>query len=78
MLSVHVDICNMFTAMNIVFISDNVISVHDMTAVNFPIVTVVQRTRGATLFTLDIAVSSNNMFCTFLSAYCLYRKRVVW
>jgi len=42
--------------MNTPLISDNVICVHDMTVVNFPTVTVVQRTRGATLFTLDIKV----------------------
>ncbi|XP_021925898.1 vam6/Vps39-like protein isoform X1 [Zootermopsis nevadensis] len=38
----------------LISLSDNVICVHDMTIVNFPTVTVVQRTRGATLFTLDI------------------------
>jgi hypothetical protein len=40
------------------FVSDNVVCVHDMTIINFPTVTVVQRTRGATLFTLDIKVSN--------------------
>ena len=65
--------------MNTPFISDNVICVHDMTAVNFPTVTVVQRTRGATLFTLDIKVTSNNKLSfTLLSAYCPQRKMVIW
>jgi hypothetical protein len=56
---------NVYTVMNTAFISDNVISVHDMTAVNFPMVTVVQRTRGATLFTLDVKVSNNNLLLCF-------------
>jgi hypothetical protein len=77
--SVHLDICNVYAAINTAFISDNIISVHDMTAVNFPTVTVVQRTRGATLFTLDIKVSSNSkMSFILLSAYCPHRKRVIW
>ncbi|CAG2066437.1 unnamed protein product, partial [Timema podura] len=37
----------------LVSLTDNVICVHDISVINFPTITVVQRTRGATLFTLD-------------------------
>jgi hypothetical protein len=52
------------------FVSDNVVCVHDMTIINFPTVTVVQRTRGATLFTLDIKVS--NKICDFCSTFSIF------
>ncbi|XP_039293207.1 vam6/Vps39-like protein [Nilaparvata lugens] len=35
-------------------LSDNVISVHDMAIINFPIITTIQKTKGATLFTMDV------------------------
>ncbi|XP_049943822.1 vam6/Vps39-like protein [Schistocerca serialis cubense] len=38
----------------LVSLSDNVICVHDMNAINFPTMTTVHRTKGATLFALDI------------------------
>ncbi|XP_067011579.1 vam6/Vps39-like protein [Anabrus simplex] len=38
----------------LVSLSDNIICVHDMTIYNFPVVTKVERSRGATLFVLDI------------------------
>ncbi|XP_063228747.1 vam6/Vps39-like protein [Bacillus rossius redtenbacheri] len=38
----------------LVSLADNVICVHDISVINFPLVTVVQESRGATLFTLDI------------------------
>ncbi|KAJ8895019.1 hypothetical protein PR048_000328, partial [Dryococelus australis] len=38
----------------LVSLTDNVVCVHDISVINFPTVTVVQETRGATLFTLDI------------------------
>lgn len=38
----------------IIRLSDNIICVHDMSIINFPAITTVQRTRGATLFTLDV------------------------
>ncbi|KAG1658440.1 Vam6/Vps39-like protein [Nymphon striatum] len=38
----------------LVTLSDNVVSIHDMTAFNFPLISTVAKTRGATLFALDI------------------------
>ncbi|RZF37701.1 hypothetical protein LSTR_LSTR003112 [Laodelphax striatellus] len=35
-------------------LSDNIISVHDMAIINFPIITTIQKTKGATLFTMDV------------------------
>jgi len=48
-----------------------------MTVINFPTVTVVQRTRGATLFTLDIKVCNNKPW-PLLSAYFLKGRIVLW
>lgn len=38
----------------LVGLSDNVVSVHDLAVFNFPVITLLSRTKGATLFTLDI------------------------
>uniref|UniRef100_A0A1B6MRH7 CNH domain-containing protein n=1 Tax=Graphocephala atropunctata TaxID=36148 RepID=A0A1B6MRH7_9HEMI len=38
----------------LVRLSDNIICVHDMSIINFPTITTVQQTKGATLFTLDV------------------------
>ncbi|PSN56238.1 Vam6/Vps39-like protein [Blattella germanica] len=38
----------------LVSLSDNAISVHDITVINFPVISVMSGTKGATLFTLDI------------------------
>lgn len=40
----------------LISLSDNVVTVHDMSVINFPALTTIQKTRGATLFTLDIKV----------------------
>ncbi|XP_046383475.1 vam6/Vps39-like protein [Ischnura elegans] len=38
----------------LISLSDSVVSVHDMTTINFSLITTVKKTRGASLFSLDI------------------------
>lgn len=38
----------------LVSLSDNIISIYDMSSVNLPLISAIQKTRGATLFTLNI------------------------
>nr|CAG4643717.1 EOG090X0131 [Lepidurus arcticus] len=38
----------------LISLSDNVISVHDLSIFNFPLITTIQKSRGATLFALDV------------------------
>ena len=40
----------------LICLSDNLICVHDLGAINFPLISTVQRTKGATLFCLDFKV----------------------
>jgi hypothetical protein len=53
-------------------VSDGIICVHDMKVYNFPIVATVERTKGASLFTLDIQVKINNV----LESHPWTRQRV--
>nr|CAG4651586.1 EOG090X0131 [Triops cancriformis] len=61
----------------LISLSDNCISVHDLSVFNFPLITVVQKTRGATLFSLDVkkVVSlTGETAVTVRLAVCVKRK----
>ncbi|KAG1653552.1 Vam6/Vps39-like protein [Nymphon striatum] len=58
-------------------ILDNVVSIHDMTAFNFPLISTVAKTRGATLFALDIqrkTTETGEQVCIFKNVCSCQKK----